>query len=305
MTTPLPGASDEPLQIDEPFDLRPMLDELGIVEVERGVCEDNFENRRVIREAKLQYVVLYANNGVPNGLIQVVSRDTAMMNRMTSLAQRKPILIDPKNLNSDYLTGVDLLAEEAGDRLAPPWVIGATKMWRREQLEPIHTDTRKPTALPHRCTHIKSDGIRCMLWCSGRERDNGLCRIHLRSIAHRPNEDIERARKRLVQAAPYAVDILEDLMQTAISEQVRLKASTEILDRAGIRGGIEIDAQVNHSEGRAPRDIITERLDNMRKNAEAKAAENVTLEIEDAEVVPTDELEVEASPQPTEEQPDA
>jgi hypothetical protein len=99
-----------------------------------------------------------------------------------------------------------------------------------------------------------------MLWSSGRLKDDGLCRVHLRHVKKNPSDDIERARKKLLQAAPYAVDILEDLMQNAISEPVKLKASTEILDRAGVRGGVELDGSISITDGRPAADIIAERL---------------------------------------------
>lgn len=293
MTIPSLPVEPPEIEVDTPFDLRVALDEIGIEEVERGICEDTFENRKKIREAKLQYLPVYSKTGVPNGLLQVVSKDTAALNRLTSLRQRIPILTDPKDFNSDYLTGIDLLVEPASDVLAPPWVLGATKYWRAEQENPPDLSKKQPAHLPHRCNHVKSDSIRCMWWSSGKAKDSGLCRIHLRYIAKRTTEDIQKARDRLSQAAPYAVDQLETLMTEAISEQVRLKASTEILDRAGIRGGTEITATIEHTEARAPRDIINERLDNMRKADEerrqreqdAQQEKEQQLAIEDAEVI--------------------
>lgn len=101
-----------------------------------------------------------------------------------------------------------------------------------------------------------------------------MCRVHLRHVAKRPSDEIERARKKLVQSAPYAVDTLEELMQYATSEPVRLKASTEILDRAGVRGGIELDATVTTGE-RPATDIISERLERLRAGAVIIAGEIV------------------------------
>jgi hypothetical protein len=106
-----------------------------------------------------------------------------------------------------------------------------------------------------------------MLWSSGRAKDDGYCRVHLGSIQRKPGEDIERARSKLVQAAPYAVDVLEDLMENAASEPIRLKASTEILDRAGVRGGIEFDANVHITDGRSPAQIVAERLTRLASGA--------------------------------------
>ena len=263
-----PPEDEKPeIQIDEPVNLRPDLSMVGIIEMERGVCEDTYENRSLLRKAHMGWDTVYSTNGVPTGLIMARSQDMATERRLLSLAEKKPILVDPDNVNSDYLTGYDLLVEAMTDKLVPPWVIGATKMWGKEQEDPIASSKRKPTALPHRCNTIKDDGIRCMLWSSGRPKDDGLCRVHLRHLSKKPGEDIERARKRITQAAPYAVDILEDLMINAASEPVRLKASTEILDRAGIRGGVEFDATLNVTDTRPAASIIAERLSRLSNNA--------------------------------------
>ena len=186
-------------------------------------------------------------------------------------------------------SGLDLIAEPASDNLVPSWVMGATRMWISEQDNPIASEKRKPTALPTRCTYMKDDGIRCMLWSSGRPKDSGMCRVHLRHVNKRPSDEIERARKKLVQSAPYAVDTLEELMQYATSEPVRLKASTEILDRAGVRGGIELDATVTTGE-RPATEIIAERLERLRAGAVIIAGEIVDKAIS---VTPSDVTEAE------------
>jgi hypothetical protein len=283
------------VEIDEPINLRPDLSAYGIIEVERGVCEDTFENRKLLRNGKMGWDTVYSSNGVPTGLIQARSMEMAKERRMLSLSEKKPIMVDPESINSDYLTGLDLLAESATDYLVPPWVIGATRMWVKEQDEPVASQKRQPTALPSRCRTIKDDGIRCMLWSSGRPKDDGLCRVHLRSVKKRPGEDIERARQKLTQAAPYAVDMLEDMMENAVSEPVKLKAATEILDRAGVRGGIEFDASVKVTDDRPAAVIIQERLARLATGAALQVAgelaasgvelTNDTSDIQDAEEV--------------------
>jgi hypothetical protein len=75
----------------------------------------------------------------------------------------------------------------------------------------------------------------------------------------------------LTQAAPYAVDVLEDMMSNAESEPVKLKAATEILDRAGIRGGVELDTNVN-IDVRPAASVIAERLNRLAINANDAAA---------------------------------
>jgi hypothetical protein len=282
------------VEIDDPINLRPDLSAIGIIEHERGVCEDTFENRKILRGAKMGWDTVYSSNGVPTGLIQARSQAMATERRMLSLAEKKPIMLDPDRPNSDYLTGLELLAESASDYLVPPWVIGATRMWVKEQDQPIATDRRKPTALPHRCRAVKDDGLRCMLWSSGRATDDGLCRVHLRSVKKRPGDDIERARQKLTQAAPYAVDMLEDMMLNATSEPVRLKASTEILDRAGIRGGQEFDVTAKVIDGRPAAQIISERLARLAPDALESASQLTQAGVViDGEIVDSEEQETE------------
>lgn len=279
--------SNEPerpeIQIDSPVSIRPKLAELGIEEVERGICQDNYENRAILRRHKMGWDPVYASNGVPTGLIQARSEEMAKQRRMLSLTEKKPILVDPDRINSDYITGLDLMAESAADYLVPPWVIGATRNWIKEQNEgglPAGS-RKKPAAMPTRCRHVKEDGIRCMLWSSGRSKDDGYCRVHLGSVQRKPGEDIERARQKLVQAAPYAVDVLEDLMENAISEPVKLKASTEILDRAGVRGGVEVDANLNVTDSRSAADIVADRLARLSRSAMVIATNLVEAGVND------------------------
>lgn len=287
------------IQIDDPINIRPDLGLIGIEEVEKGICQDTYENRALLRKSKMGWDPVYSSNGVPTGLIQARSEEMAKQRRMLSLAEKKPILVEPDYVNSDYLTGLDLLAESATDYLVPPWVTGATRAWLKEQEAGGPSSPRKkPAAMPLRCRAIKDDGIRCMLWSSGRPADDGYCRIHLGSLQRRPGEDVERARAKLTQAAPYAVDVLEDLMENAASEPVRLKASTEILDRAGVRGGVEFDANININDARPAAQIVSERLERLAAGAievAAKLAEaGITLSdgnnnIIDAEVVEEEE----------------
>ena len=269
-----PQAEKPEIQIDDPISMRPNLADLGIDEVERGICLDSYENRAILRRSKMGWDPVYASNGVPTGLILARSAEMDKARRVLSLAEKKPIMVDPDRVNSDYITGLDLMAESAADYLVPPWVMGATRNYVKEQndggLPP--GSRKKPAALPSRCRAVKDDGIRCMLWSSGRPKDDGYCRVHLGSIQRKPGEDIERARAKLTQAAPYAVDVLEDLMENAASEPVRLKASAEILDRAGVRGGVEFDATINVHDGRPPAVIVAERLQRLASGAVEMAA---------------------------------
>lgn len=279
------------LVIDTPSAARADLSEIGIEELDRGICEDTFENRGILRRSKLIWENVYNQNGTLSGLLKVRSADSTRERRIQSLSEKRPLLVNPSDNNSDYLTGLDLIAEEATDYLCPPWVLGATRKWLKEQeAGGPATDKRQPVPMPHRCRQVKHDGIRCMLWGSGRPQDDGLCRIHLRSVKSKTSDDIERAREKLMQAAPFAVDKLEDLMENAESEPVMLKAATEILDRAGVRGGVEIDTSLQ-IDIRPAADVIAERLDRLSKGALATAARLGLVEEEpiDAEVVEEEE----------------
>ena len=283
------------VQIDTPINLRPDLSLHGIEEVDRGVCEDTFENRQALRRAKFNWIPVYAVNGVPTGTIQAISPEMQSEQRLRSIDEKRAILTDPSDKNSNYLTGVDLLVEEAADLIVPPWVLGATRAWQKQSNEYELTGVapKKPAPLPHRCKAIKDDGIRCQLWSGGRPGDDGFCRVHLGSLRNKPTDSVERARQRLTQAAPNAVDILEDLMDNAESEPVKLKAATEILDRAGVRAGFDISTEVS-LDVRPAASIIAERLQRLSNNAieaqrrfEVSQQENeVIVEVvEDAEEV--------------------
>jgi hypothetical protein len=232
--------------------------------------------------------------GAPTGLIVARSEEAMKERRVMSLAEKRPLLLDPTSNNSDYLTGLDLMLEDSAVKVTPPWVIGATKAWLEEQRNGGPKSPRRaPASLPHRCRIVKTDGIRCMLWTSGRVKDDGLCRVHLRTT-RRPGADIERARAKLVQSAPYAVDVLEDIMENGQSEPARLKAATEILDRAGVRGGVEMDIGVD-VQVRSAADIVNERLQRLALGAIHAAARLPDALVVDAEPV------IEDSTKPTEE----
>ena len=288
--------------VDDPTSILQDLSQLGIEEVDKGICEDNFENRAILRRARLQWEPVYSSSGSITGLIKVRTAESTRERRLLSLAEKRPILSNPNDNNSDYLTGLDLIAEEASDYLVPPWVVNATRLYIKEQTEGRTNPNRQPLAQPHRCRHIKSDGIRCMLWGSGRPKDDGLCRVHLRSVKHKTSDDIERAREKLMQAAPFAVDKLEELMEFAESEPVKLKAATEILDRAGVRGGVEIDTTVN-VDVRPAAQIIAERLERLTLGAAtaAKLLKDDGVDVVDAEVVV--EEKTEQTEEQTEERP--
>lgn len=262
-----------------PNSLLPDLESLGIDSPEgRGICEDTYENRRILRFNKLQWQVMYDDEGQLTGNILALSPKMLAARAEDSLSRRSALRVDPRNPDSDYETGYNLLLISDVDELIPYWVSAATKEWNRvERLREDNPDKKiSPSLLtpPSRCAAIKaSDGLRCQNWTTGRDARQ-MCKTHLGSdFAHKaaPAAMVDRARTRLQQAAGEAVGTLEKLMESAESEPVRLNAAKEILDRAGVRGGIEIDANVNVDIHPAA-EILNSRLKDMAQKAAEKAA---------------------------------
>ncbi len=258
--------------VDVPYDRRPNLEELGIIEIERGICEDTFDNRAILRRSMLKWSPVFDDQtGAATNLIIARSIEQDKERALISINNKRQLLSDPGNVNSDFLTGLDLLLYDDAQKIVPPWVLGATRNWLKEQEEGgPKSAKRAPLGLPGRCRLTKTDGTRCQLWNSGRIKDDGLCRIHLGSTRRTAN-NVEIARQKISQASSYAVDVLEELMETAVSEPVKLKAATEILDRAGVRGGMELNVDIKTTD-RSPAEILAERLARL----EAVAAERTT-----------------------------
>ena len=270
--------------VEVPYDRRPNLEELGIIEIERGICEDTFDNRGILRRAMLKWSPVFDDQtGAATNLILARSIEQDKERALISINNKKQLLSDPGNVNSDFLTGLDLLLDDEALKISPPWVVGATRNWLKEQENGgPKSEKRAPLGLPSRCRMTKTDGTRCQLWNSGRIKDDGLCRIHLGSTRRTAN-NVEIARQKISQASTYAVDVLEELMETAISEPVKLKAATEILDRAGVRGGVELNIDIKNTD-RSPAEILTERLARLEAVASMRTAELIADGVDVAEV---------------------
>jgi hypothetical protein len=270
--------------VEVPYDRRPNLEELGIIEIERGICEDTFENRAVLRRSMLKWSPVFDDQtGAATNLIIARSIEQDKERALISINNKKQLLSDPGNVNSDFLTGLDLLLDDEALKISPPWVVGATRNWLKEQENGgPKSEKRAPLGLPSRCRMTKTDGTRCQLWNSGRIKDDGLCRIHLGSTRRTAN-NVEIARQKISQASTYAVDVLEELMETAISEPVKLKAATEILDRAGVRGGMELNIDIKNTD-RSPAEILTERLARLEAVASMRTAELIADGVDTTEV---------------------
>lgn len=119
-----------------------------------------------------------------------------------------------------------------------------------------------------RCVYIFPDthdrpGEQCKKWSL---RGTTVCIKHggrLDSVRQHAEAVVESARLRLIDRSDEAVDWLLDLGRNSTSDAVRLKAATEVLDRSGVKGGIEVDVNVTHTAD--PAELLRERLATLRK----------------------------------------
>lgn len=282
---------NDELLIDSPISLLPDLSLWGIEEVERGVCLDTYENRKLLRENGANWLVVYTPDGRPTDLIQAV---TSEMRQARLLQNKSFLLTDPTDPDSDYLMGLDLILEPRADDAVPAWVLAASRKWTEIEAERERRGSEgkafRPAVAgpPARCRARRMDGKRCQNWTGGLVQNDGLCKTHIGSRANAEDNFgsnlMQKARNRLISATVGAVEGLEELAQTATSEPVRLGAYKEILDRAGIRGGVEIDSNVNVTVVSAEQ-VVRERL--------AKIAERAALMSKASEPEPEAEQEEE------------
>lgn len=151
------------------------------------------------------------------------------------------------------------------------------------------------------CTATKRDGNRCGAWSYA---GSTVCLRHgatLPNVRKAAEQRKEMARLQLIDASGDAVDKLEWLMKFSSQENIQLAAAKDILDRIGLKGGIEV--AVTHEHKLSPIDVINERLDNIASNileepdAEETSADSFTEDSEpdiiNVEVVAEDNSEQE------------
>lgn len=114
------------------------------------------------------------------------------------------------------------------------------------------------------CTTIKRDGNRCGAWSLA---GTTVCLRHgasLPNVKKAAEDRKDMARLKLLDISEDAVDKIEYLMNYASQEQIQLAAAKDILDRAGIKGGMDIN--VTHEHKVSPMDEINQRLADMASN---------------------------------------
>lgn len=145
-------------------------------------------------------------------------------------------------------------------------------------LRPGWTPTGQRPIPTIRCHRIKPDGTQCKnrgVRGTGLNGTKSVCRMHGGSIPNvKKSADaiVEAARLQLTASTPDAIITIMQLMRdTNTPQAVRLKAATEVLDRVGVKGGMDINVEV--TQGEAPSAKFMKKLEEMRKKGEPVAKE--------------------------------
>lgn len=170
-------------------------------------------------------------------------------------------------IGRDVDRGIKRSPEAMGSTISPNWRPSAEK------------------PLPSvRCVKIKKDGARCNRWSI---RGATVCIVHggtLPNVKQHAAAAVETARMRLIDLTDDAVSVLEDLTLEGTAPAIRLKAATEILDRAGIKGGMEIDVVVEHKID-ASKSIADKLGEIVARTRAAEIESSEPEEVVDAEIV--------------------
>lgn len=73
------------------------------------------------------------------------------------------------------------------------------------------------------------------------------------------------ARRRLARAAPMAADVLADLIENGSSDEIRRRAAEAVLDRTGLRPGLDVSISAAPVEGVTPSEVLRARLAQLRE----------------------------------------
>lgn len=137
---------------------------------------------------------------------------------------------------------------------------GLSPNWSRTSQRPFPT---------MRCSAIKKDGTQCRnrgMRGTGLNGTSPQCRKHganLPNVAKHAQAVVEAARLQITDSVPDAIRVVQELMMNAkTGEAVRLKAATELLDRANVKGTIDISVEVTNNI--LPSEKIMKKLQAMR-----------------------------------------
>ena len=276
------------------------LEHLDIEWVEPRVCAETFENRKALRDGGWQWrpIPPDADTGMPSGLIEVPD---PTRQQQTQHVAHMDILVNPKDPWSDFVDVREIPMDATG---VPYWIHRRAEKWdawNESTGKPVPPGTAgkgvvakkhagKEPFLPTRCKAIKKDGTRCWGWAAEAATD-GHCRAHAPGAALAANmgHNIMLAKVKIMQAMPAMADALEELATSAASEQVRLKAITEMMDRGGVNASTEISIGVTDTDD-DPADVVRKRLATL---AERLAESEVIKKKLEAQFEPTDVVDAE------------
>lgn len=97
-----------------------------------------------------------------------------------------------------------------------------------------------------KCTGTRTNGEPCTRWSV---MGTTVCYVHgaqLPVVKKAAAARVEAARLSFMGSSAEAFEVLESLMQPGVAEGIRLKAATEILDRAGLKAGMEVNVTLEH-----------------------------------------------------------
>ncbi len=249
---------------------------LDIHWIEKGVCADEFENRRLLRENGMRWhLVPPGDDGMPSGLIEV--HDPAREHEKAH-ARFADMLVDPSDPWGEYHDPREMPMDAAG---VPYWIHRKAQKWREwdeKERRPGSKRGREPE-MPVRCKSIKADGTRCWAWSADGNEDN-RCRAHAPgfAIANNAGHNIAMAKLRIIQGMPDMADLLADLAYNAASEPVRLKAITEMMDRGGVNAQTDVNVSGAVDIGADPSAEIRARLGTLAERLAAAEAKKLELE---------------------------
>jgi hypothetical protein len=81
---------------------------------------------------------------------------------------------------------------------------------------------------------------------------------------HAVQQRILATRRRLAEHAPMAVERLIDLCENAVNEDVRRRCAVDILDRIGVRPGVEVEVTAGAARGVDPAEVLRARIATLR-----------------------------------------
>jgi hypothetical protein len=192
----------------------------------------------------------------------------------------------PLHVPDEFGEGTDTPSYEPRPR-GPRYELSDPDDPNSEYVQATETVTSYRPLVAARCQRIKIDGMRCRQWSltTGRYCVKHSGYQNLPNVREYHEQTLENARLTLLRMVPNALDTIKSLMTDDSGDTpatVRLKASTETLDRIGVRGGADLNITVEEAED--PTAVLMARLDQLRQRLTPKPAE-----IEDAEIVEEDD----------------